>query len=80
MHRPLVILPALPLPETFTEDMDIFFSLKILEAAGDGVPLAKLFSRNNFFGFFQLDLMTSHLGSLLDLLYFILGAFSGSVN
>jgi hypothetical protein len=38
----LVILP--PLPEPLTEDGGIFFSVKILEAAGDGDPVAKLFS------------------------------------
>ena len=37
-----VILPPLPVPET--DEVGIFFSLKIFEAAGDGVPLAKLFS------------------------------------
>ena len=37
-----VILPPLPLPEI--DPIGMFFSLKILEAAGDGVPLAKLFS------------------------------------
>ena len=38
-----VILPPLPLPET--DEIRISFSLKIFEAAGDGVPLAKLFSK-----------------------------------
>ena len=36
-----VILP--PLPEPATEDVGIFFSISILEAAGDGDPEAKLF-------------------------------------
>ena len=38
-----VILPPLPLPET--DEIGIFFSIKIFEAAGDGVPLTKLFSK-----------------------------------
>ena len=37
-----VILPPLPVPET--DEVGIFFSLKILEAAGEGVPLEKLSS------------------------------------
>jgi hypothetical protein len=45
----LVILP--PLPEPLTEDRGIFFSVKILEAAGDGDPLAKLFSETISLGF-----------------------------
>ena len=67
----LVILP--PLPEPVTEDIGIFFSLKILDAAGDGVPIVVIFSTITFG--FSTDLTTSTAFSFSSTL-FSLGAFA----
>ena len=67
-----VILPPLPEPET--EDVGIFFSLSILEAAGDGVPYAKLFSTIVSLGF-SADLIGSTTFSF-SLALFVRGAFT----
>ena len=64
-----VILP--PLPEPVTEDEGIFFSLSILEAAGDGIPLAKLFLTVISLGL-STDLTTSTTFSFSSTL-FVLG-------
>ena len=66
-----VILP--PLPEPITEDEGMFFSVKILEAAGDGVPIVIVFSTVSFD--FSTDLTTVTALSFSSTL-FVLGAFA----
>ena len=69
-----VILPPLPVPETL--DTEIFFSLNIFAAAGEGVPEAKLLCSTLFSVstvFFSTTLSSTFFGSSISSTF---GAFA----